>query len=351
MLRAKVLGIGSYVPDRVVTNDELRFLDERHEVCAEQQTETSDEWIQKRSGIKERRYVPNDGSVKTSDLGLLAANAALADAGVEARDIDCIIFATLSPDMHFPGSAVFLQKALRVTGSEAACYDIRQQCSGFVYALQMADAFIRGGLYQRVLLVGAEIHSHSLEYNTRGRDVAVLFGDGAGAMVLAPEETEDATTGVHYTNCHADGSGAMYLYLQLFNIEQAPYINFDTRDPEHNKLKYPQMDGKRVFLQAVQKMVVSTKKALEDTGMSWDDIDWFVPHQANLRINQAVVQHAEIPPDKVLNTIEFYGNTTAATVPLTIDYWRKQGKVKKGDRVLTTVFGSGFTWGSAIFQV
>jgi 3-oxoacyl-[acyl-carrier-protein] synthase-3 len=215
----------------------------------------------------------------------------------------------------------------------------------------MADAFIRGGLYQRVLLVGAEIHSHSLEYNTRGRDVAVLFGDGAGAMVLGPEETDDANAGVHYTNCHADGSGAMYLYLQLFNIEQAPYIDFDTRDPEQNKRKYPQMDGKRVFLQAVQKMVVSTKKALEDTGMSWDDIDWFVPHQANLRINQKVVEVAGIPPEKALNSIEHYGNTTAASVPLTIDHHRRAGTVRKGDRVLATVFGSGLTWGSAIFQV
>lgn len=351
MLRAKVLGIGSYVPDRVVTNDELRFLDERHEIQAEQQTETSDEWIQKRSGIRERRYVPNDGSMKTSDLGALAATAALTDAGVAASEIDCIIFATLSPDVHFPGSAVFLQTALKAARSEAACYDIRQQCSGFVYGMQMADAFIRGGLYQRVLLVGAELHSHSLEFNTRGRDVTVLFGDGAGAMVLGPEETDDERAGVLYTDCHADGTGAMYLYLKVFEIKDLPYLNYDRRNPDENQIMYPQMDGKRVFLQAVQKMVMSTKKALEDTGLTWDDIDWFVPHQANLRINQAVVQHGEIPPEKVLNTIEFFGNTTAATVPLTIDYWRQQGKVKKGDRVLATVFGSGFTWGSAIFQV
>ncbi len=353
MIRAKVLGIGSYVPERVVTNDEICFLDDQHQVQAEQQTETSDEWIQKRTGIKERRYVPADGSVNCSDLAHHASVAALADAGVEAADVDCIVLATLSPDLHFPGTAVYLQQKLGVTSSAAACYDIRQQCSGFVYALQMADAFIRGGLYQRVLLVGSELHSHSLEYNNRGRDVMVLFGDGAGAMVLGPEEAEGDSdrSGVLYTDCHADGSGAKYLFHQLFDIAKRPYLDYDWRNPDENRGMYPQMDGKRVFLNAVQKMVVSTNKALADTGMTWDDIDWFVPHQANLRINQMVVQHAEIPADKVLNTIEFYGNTTAATVPLTIDYWRKQGKVKKGDRVLATVFGSGFTWGSAIFTV
>lgn len=349
MIRAKVLGIGSYVPDRVVTNDEISFLNDRHEVCAEKQTETNDEWIQKRTGIQERRYVDNDGT-SCSDLAVKATEAALADAGVEAGDVDCFIFATLSPDIHFPGSAVFLQNKLGVSGKGAACYDIRQQCSGFVYGLQMANAFIQTGVYKKVLLVGAELHSHSLEYSTRGRDVMVLFGDGAGAFLLGAEEG-DETSGVRYTDCHADGSGAMYLYLKVFEIAKAPYVWYDANDPEENIIKYPQMDGKRVFLQAVQKMVLSTKKALEDTGLTWDDIDWFVPHQANLRINQAVVQHAEIPPDKVLNTIEFYGNTTAATVPLTIDHWRKEGKVKKGDRILTTVFGSGFTWGSAIFEV
>jgi 3-oxoacyl-[acyl-carrier-protein] synthase-3 len=351
MTRAKVLGIGSYVPDRIVTNDEIRFLNEKHEVCDELQTETNDEWIQKRTGIRERRYVPNDGTTTCSDLALAASKAALDDAGVTAEQVDCIIFATLSPDIHFPGSAVFLQDKLGVSGGGCACYDIRQQCSGFIYGLQMADAFIKTGVYQKVLVVGAELHSHSLEFNTRGRDVMVLFGDGAGAFVLGADDSAGDKDGVVYTDCHADGSGAMYLYLKIFEINKLPYVGYNAKDPEENITKYPQMDGKRVFLNAVQKMVVSTNKALADTGMTWDDIDWFVPHQANLRINQAVVQHAEIPEEKVLNTIEFYGNTTAATVPLTIDHWRKEGKVKKGDTVLATVFGSGFTWGSAIFKV
>jgi 3-oxoacyl-[acyl-carrier-protein] synthase-3 len=181
--------------------------------------------------------------------------------------------------------------------------------------------------------------------------VTVLFGDGAGAMILGPQETDDPKTGIVYTSAHADGTGAMDLYLKIYEIEKAPYIQYDPKNREQNRLLYPQMDGKRVFLNAVRGMVMSTQTALAKTGMTWDDIDWFVPHQANLRINEKVAEVAKIPPEKILNTIQFYGNTTAATVPLTIDHWRKEGKVKKGDRVLSAVFGSGFTWGAAIFTV
>jgi 3-oxoacyl-[acyl-carrier-protein] synthase-3 len=355
MIRTQVLGIGSYVPDRVVTNDELRFLDDKHVRQETPTIETNDEWIKQRTGIESRRYVPNDASVGTSDLALRATNLALEEAGVSPKEIDCIIFATLSPDIHFPGTAVFLQDKLGIAGEgkgqSCACYDIRQQCSGFVYGLQMADAFIRGGLYKRVLLVGAETHSHALDFSTRGRDVTVLFGDGAGAMVLAPSETDDKRAGVLYTDCRADGSGAWNLCLPIYDIKQLPYLYYDPRNPDVNKAMYPHMDGKRVFLHAVRNMVMSAQRALAETGLTWGDIDWFVPHQANLRINEKVVEVAGIPPEKALNTIQFYGNTTAATVPLTIDHWRKQGKVKKGDRVLSTVFGAGFTWGSAIFQV
>ncbi|HPH66593.1 MAG TPA: beta-ketoacyl-ACP synthase 3 [Kofleriaceae bacterium] len=351
MIRSKVLGIGSYVPERVVTNDELRYLNHRHERQAEPVTDTNDEWIFQRSGIRSRRYVPNDGTVGSSDLGVLAAQAAIADAGINANEIDCIIFGTLSPDIHFPGNGVFLQKKLGINGNNCACFDIRQQCSAFIYGLQMADAFIRAGVYKRVLWVGAEVHSHAMDYSTRGRDVMVLFGDGASAMVLGPQETDDAKAGVMYTAAYADGSGAMDLHHKIFEIKNAPYMTLDTSNREQNSLIYPQMDGKRVFLNAVRGMVMSTQKALEVTGMTWDQINWFVPHQANLRINEKVAEVAKIPTDKVLNTIEWYGNTTAATVPLTIDYWRKQGKVKKGDRVLSAVFGAGFTWGAAIFEV
>jgi len=349
MSRAQILGLGSYVPDRVVPNSEIPYLNPLHQVCAEQQMETNDEWIQTRTGIRERHYAPE--GVGTSDLAVFASKAALADAGVDAKDVDCIIFATLSPDIHFPGSAVFLQTKLGVASRNAACFDIRQQCSGFIYGMQMADAFVRTGLYKRILLIGAEVHSHSLDYTTRGRDIAVLFGDGAGAAVIGPYDGDDARTGITYTDVHADGTGAMDLYAKVFEIKNMPYVNYNPADRSQNQPVYPQMEGKRVYLQAVRGMVMSTKKALEDTGLTWADIDWFVPHQANLRINQKVVEVAEIPADKVLNSIELYGNTTAATVPLTIDHWRKQGKVKKGDRILSTVFGSGYTWGSAIFTV
>jgi len=352
MIRTKILGLGSYVPDRVVTNDELRFLDPQHVRQDEVQIETNDAWIQQRTGINERRFVPNDGSTWTSDLALEAAKKAIADAGLEPKDIDCIILGTLSPDFHFPGTAVLVQKKLGIADrGNCACFDIRQQCSAFVYGLQMADAFVRTGMYKRILLIGAELHSHALDYSTRGRDVTVLFGDGAGAMVLGPTETDDPKTGIIYTSAHADGTGAMDLYLKIFEISRMPYLDYDPRDREANALMYPHMDGKRVFLNAVRGMVMSTQAALQKTGLGWDDIAWFVPHQANLRINEKVVEVAKIPPDKVLNTIQFYGNTTAATVPLTIDYWRNQGKVKRGDRILSSVFGSGFTWGAAIFTI
>ena len=351
MIRTKILGLGSYVPDRIVTNEDLQYFDDHHVRQATQQTETNDAWIQQRTGIRERRYVANDGKTATSDLALQAAQRALGDAGIAAAEIDCIIFGTLSPDQHFPGSAVFLQKKLGIDRGNCACFDIRQQCSAFVYGLQMADAFIRTGTYKRVLLVGAELHSHALDFSTRGRDVMVLFGDGAGAMILGPMESDDSRSGIVYTSVHADGSGANDLYLKIFEIARLPYLDYDPKDREHNALMYPHMDGKRVFLNAVRGMVMSTNTALAKTGMTWDDIQWFVPHQANLRINEKVAEVAKIPAEKILNTIEFYGNTTAATVPLTIDHWRQQGKVKSGDRILSSVFGSGYTWGAAIFTL
>lgn len=351
MIRTRILGLGSYVPDRVVTNEEIPFLDDKHVRQPTQQTETNDAWIQQRTGIKERRYVPNDGTTWTSDLATSAAKRAIADANIEPSDIDCIILGTLSPDFMFPGTAVMVQKKLGIERTTCACYDIRQQCSAMVYGLQMADAFVRTGMYKRILLIGAELHSHSLDYSTRGRDTMVLFGDGAGAFVLGPMDIDDPRAGILYTSAHADGTGAMDLRLKLFEIARLPYMNYDATDREKNELMYPYMEGKRVFLNAVRGMVMSTQTALQKTGLTWDDIQWFVPHQANLRINEKVVEVAKIPPEKVLNTIEFYGNTTAATVPLTIDYWRQQGKVRRGDRILSSVFGAGYTWGAAIFTL
>ena len=349
MIRTKVLGLGSYVPDRVVTNDELSYLNHQHVRQEQKQIDTNDQWIQQRTGIQERRYVPNDGSTWTSDLAVEASKRALADAGLQATDIDCIIIGTLSPDFHFPGTGVVVQKKLGIDRGACPCFDIRQQCSSFVYGLQMADAFVRTGMYKRVLLLGAELHSHALDFTTRGRDVTVLFGDGAGAMLLGPMETDDPKAGIMYTAAYADGSGANDLSLHIYEINRMPYLDYNPADREQDGLMYPKMDGKRVFLNAVRGMVMSTNEALAKTGMTWNDITWFVPHQANLRINEKVAEVAKIPSEKVLNTIQFYGNTTAATVPLTIDYWRQQGKVKRGDRILSSVFGSGFTWGAAIF--
>jgi len=349
MLRTKILGLGSYVPDRVVTNDELSYLNQQHVRQEQKQIDTNDQWIQQRTGIQERRYVPNDGSVWTSDLAVEASKRAISDAGLQPSDIDCIIIGTLSPDFHFPGTGVVVQKKLGIDRGACPCFDIRQQCSSFVYGLQMADAFVRTGMYKRILLLGAELHSHALDFSTRGRDVTVLFGDGAGAMVLGPMETDDPKAGVMYTAAYADGSGANDLSLHIYEINRMPYLDYNPADREQDQLMYPKMDGKRVFLNAVRGMVMSTNEALAKTGMTWNDITWFVPHQANLRINEKVAEVAKIPAEKVLNTIQFYGNTTAATVPLTIDYWRQQGKVKRGDRILSSVFGSGFTWGAAIF--
>jgi 3-oxoacyl-[acyl-carrier-protein] synthase III len=352
VIRSKILGLGSFVPDRIVTNEEIRFLDDQHVRRDTPQLETTDDWIRTRTGIEERRYVPNDGTWACSDVALPAARRAIEDAEIAPKDVDCIILATLSPDIHFPGTAVFLQSKLGIDGEDGcACYDVRQQCSGFLYSLQMADAFVKAGLYRRVLVVGAELHSHSLDYTKQGRDVTALFGDGAGAVVVGPVETESDREGILYTKLGADGSGAWDLYLKVFEVKHLPYIWYDARGHDERPIKYPQMNGKKVFLNAVRSMNLSTREALAKTGLTWDDIDWFVPHQANLRINEAVVQYGEIPPEKALNTIQKYGNTTAASVPLTIDHHRKAGKVKKGDLILSSVFGAGFTWGTAIFRI
>jgi 3-oxoacyl-[acyl-carrier-protein] synthase-3 len=351
MIRTKILGLGSYVPDRVVTNEELPYLNDRHVRQETKQTETDDEWIQKRTGIKQRHYVPNDGSVATSDLALQAAKRALADANLEATDIDCIIFATLSPDFHFPGTAVVLQTKLGVAGkTDCACYDIRQQCSGFVYGLQMADAFIRTGMYKRVMLVGAELHSHSLDYTTRGRDVMVLFGDGAGVAILGPMESDDPRAGVMYTSAHADGNGAKDLNLKIFEINRLPYLDYSPMDRENNQLMYPHMDGKRVFLNAVRGMVMSTNTALAKTGLTWDDIQWFVPHQANLRIIDSAADKLGLDREHSVNVLTHTGNTSAASIPLALTAAADDGRFQPGDLLLMSGFGAGMTWASAVVR-
>lgn len=328
-IRSSILGMGHYVPSRVVTNDDLA-----------RRMATSDAWIVQRTGIRERRYIERSG-IGASDLALPASKMALEHAGLEAKDIDAILFATLSPDFTFPGSGCFLGDKLGLPGIPAL--DIRNQCSGFLYGLSVADAWIRAGVYQRVLLVGAEVHSTGLDFSDRGRDVAVLFGDGAGACVIG--KAEDPGQGIHAIRLHADGSGAKELWLE------APASAYDPRiTPEMlaEGRHFPKMNGKQVFRWATEKMPEVVGEVLKESKMTAEQIDLFVPHQANLRINQFVADKLGIPEKKTVNNIEKYGNTTAATIPLGLSEAWREGRCRRGSNVLFAAFGSGFTWGGAI---
>jgi 3-oxoacyl-[acyl-carrier-protein] synthase III len=330
MLRSCIKGIGSCVPPRVVTNNELALL-----------MNTSDEWIRTRSGIEERRFA--DEGVYCSDLALEASRKALEDAGIEASELDFIIFATLSPDHHFPGSGCFLQAKLGV--DSIGCLDVRNQCTGFIYALSIGDAFIRSGMYRHVLVVGSEIHSSALDFSDDGRDVAVLFGDGAGAVVLAP--TEDQDRGVVYSELHADGRFAKALYMSVWDISRKPYLT--CRDIEDKEI-WPKMDGKTVFKHAVTRLSELVNSTLSRCGVGLEEVKFLVPHQANLRINQLLAERLGLPQEKVLNNIQKYGNTTAASIPLLLDQAYGAGKLDHGDLLLLVAFGSGFTWASALLR-
>ena len=334
-LRSRVVGLGSFLPPRVVTNDDLtKFMD------------TSDEWIVQRTGIRERRWV--EGETSTSDLALEATRRALDSAGIAPEDLDMIFLATLSPDHFFPGSAVFLQTKLGLAGIPAI--DVRQQCTGFIYAMSMADQYIRTGSAQRVLVVGSEVHSKGLEKDTRGRDVTVLFGDGAGAVVLEATEVADPDTDSHLysTHLYADGAYARELWVPAvstaFDEEIVDQRMLDRGD------QYPKMNGRQVFVNAVKRMPEAVHTALAQNGYQVDDVDLFVFHQANLRINEAVAKHLGASEEKVFNTIEKYANTTAATIPIGLDEAVKAGKLEPGMLVAFAAFGSGFTWGSALLR-
>jgi 3-oxoacyl-[acyl-carrier-protein] synthase-3 len=317
-----------------VTNDDLAEV-----------MDTSDEWIAQRTGIRERRWV--DADTTTSDLALEAATAAIADAGIEPGAIDMIVFATLSPDHEFPGNACFLQAKLDVPGIPAM--DVRQQCTGFVYAMSTADAMIRVGNADTVLVVGAEVHSKGLDVSDRGRDVSVLFGDGAGAVVLQATEVADARHDSHVwdTRLHADGSFADALWLPAPGMA---YERFISEEQFTEGLNYPQMDGRTVFVNAVKRMPETVEEILSENGVTVDDIDLFVFHQANLRIIEAVAHRLDLPPEKVVNTIDRTANTTAATLPLCLDEARRLGKLEPGMLVVGAAFGSGFTWGSMLLR-
>ncbi len=305
MTQSTVLGVGHYLPSRVVTNADLAQL-----------MNTTDEWITQRTGIKERRFIEHSG-IGASDLAVPAARMACEHAGIEPRQIDAIIFATLSPDYFFPGSGCLLADKLALPGIPAL--DVRNQCSGFLYGLSVADAWIRSGVYRHVLLVGAEVHSTGLDFSDRGRDVAVLFGDGAGAAIIGPESEEGR--GVHSIRLHADGSGARELWAEAPSSANAPE-RVSVQMLEEGR-QYPRMNGKYVFRWATEKMPEVALEVLGDAGLSVDDVHLFVPHQANMRINQLVANRLRIPEEKTMHNIQKYGNTTAATIPIALsEAWR-----------------------------
>lgn len=332
---SQISGVGSFVPKNVYTNFDL-----------EKMMDTTDEWIQQRTGIQERRWV--DESTSTTDLALEASIRAIESAKIKKEDIDMIIFATLSPDHDFPGSGCFLQAKLGIPG--ISVLDIRQQCSGFLYGLSIADKFIRSGSHKNILLVGAEVHSKGLDKTPNGRNVSVLFGDGAGAVVITRSSVNDPKKDSHImaTQLYADGSFAKELWLP------APGFAFGKDRINEEMLKeglhYPQMNGKAVFVHATKRMNECLVSACSEAGVSLNDVDVFLFHQANLRINSKVAEDLGIPESKVFNTIQKYGNTTAATIPLGMDDAIKAGVLKKGMLVASAAFGSGFTWASAVYR-
>lgn len=331
MPRAAILGLGQYLPDRVVTNHDLARM-----------FNTSDEWIQQRTGILERRYADGD-DVGGSDLAVPAAEQAVKAAGMRMSDVEFIIFATLSPDYFFPGSGCVLQDKLGLPGIGAL--DLRNQCSGFIYSLSVADAFIRMGKYKRILVVGAEVHSTALEYTDRGRDVTVLFGDGAGAAILGATEED---RGILSTHLHADGRFAKDLWLEIPASRYNPRLSKKHLEQGRH---YPRMNGRKVFKMAVEKLPEVINEALTANGVTLSDIALFVPHQANLRINEFVGETLGIPPEKIYNNIQRYGNTTAASIPIALNEAIHEGKAKKGDLIMLAAFGSGFTWASCLLRL
>lgn len=332
MPRSAILGVGHYVPTKVVTNDDLSKL-----------MPTSDEWIQQRTGIKERRFIEHDG-IGASDLAVPAARMAVERAGRSMKDVDMIIFATLSPDVFFPGSGCLLADKLGLPGVPAL--DVRNQCSGFLYSLSIADAWARTGAYKNILVVGSEVHSTGIELAERGRDVAVLFGDGAGAALVGPSPAENR--GVLSLALHADGSGAKDLWIKAPSSMVSPgRITHEMLDRgEH----YPAMNGKQVFRWATEKMPEVAQEALAKAELTIGDVDLFVPHQANMRINEMVAKKLGIPGDKVVHNIQRYGNTTAATIPIGLSESFAEGRLKPGTTVLMAAFGSGYTWGGAVMR-
>lgn len=321
-----ISGTGSYLPEKVLTNADL-----------EKMVDTTDEWIVARSGIRERRMA--DPAHATSDLATLAARNALEMAGVNAEDLDLIIVATLSPDHFFPSTAALVQRNLGA--QRAAAFDIEAACTGFIYGLAIGDAFIGNGTYSKVLVTGAEVLTRFIDWEDRS--TCVLFGDGAGAAVLEPGD--DGQRGIISTHLHSDGRLAELLYAPG-GVSRMP-VTHEVIDKKLNTVK---MQGNEVFKVAVTKLTEVVEEVLEVNGLTEEEIDFLVPHQANLRIIQATAKRLKLPMEKVVVTVDRHGNTSAASVPLALDEAVRTGRIASGDRVLLEAFGGGLTWGAALVR-
>ena len=334
MYTSRIKGLGFYVPDNVVTNDDLSKL-----------MDTSDEWIQERTGIKERRHALK-GSDTTTSMGVKASLKAIEVAKINKEEIDFIVFATLSPDFYFPGCGVLVQKELGLPNVGAL--DIRNQCSGFLYALSVADQYIKTGMYKNILVIGAETQSPALDMTTRGRNMAVLFGDGAGAAIVS--RSDNPKRGILSTHLHSQGEHAEQLAMIAPGVgtKWVPQILAEN-DPDDVSY-YPNMNGQFVFKNAVVRFAEVIEEGLKANGLSREDINMLIPHQANLRISQFVQHQFKLTDEQVFNNIMKYGNTTAASVPIALTEAVLQGKIKDGDLVVLAAFGSGFTWASAIIR-
>lgn len=334
MYQSKIAGLGYYVPENVVTNDDLSKI-----------MDTNDEWIQERTGIKRRRHV-NSMEDTTTSMGVKAAQKAIERSGINKDDIDFIIFATLSPDYYFPGPGVLVQRDLGL--KTVGALDVRNQCSGFVYALSIADQYIKTGMYKNILIIGSEVHSRGLDFTTRGRGVSVIFGDGAGAAIIS--RSEDTSTGILSTHLHSEGAHAEELSLLAPGMGKRWVKDIIADNNPDDESYYPYMNGQYVFKHAVVRFSEVINEGLQANNLQVSDIDMLVPHQANLRISQFIQQKFQLSDDQVFNNIMEYGNTTAASIPIALTEAWEQGKIKKGNLVVLAAFGSGFTWGSAIMR-
>ncbi len=334
MYHSKIIGLGHYVPDHIITNDDLSKI-----------MDTNDAWIQERTGIQERRHIKR-GEDTTTSMGVKAAKIAIERAGITNDEIDFVVFATLSPDYYFPGPGVLVQRdlGLRTVGA----LDVRNQCSGFIYAISVADQYIKTGMYKNILVIGSEVHSVGLDFTNRGRGVSVIFGDGAGAAVLSREE--DLTKGILSTHLHAEGVHAEELALIAPGMGKRWITDILEENNPNDESYWPYMNGQFVFKNAVVRFAEAINEGLEANNLKVSDIDMLIPHQANLRISQYIQQKFNLTDDQVFNNIQKYGNTTAASIPIALTEAWEQGKIKTGDTVVLAAFGSGFTWGSAIIK-